>query len=200
MFWGLLLLSHPHPRTHSNAHTHNATCRQGLTYARGKLFESAGLYGESSVRILDRTDARIETKEPMEPNLFAEGMTYCRDTLVQITWKSQRGFLYNVTTLETLSEFKFWTTKNEGWGITWDRCRDELIVTDGSANLHFWDPSTMVETRRIPVTRLDGSPAKNMNEIEYWRGRVLANVWYEDVILVIDPETGVVEKEYGTCF
>lgn len=169
---------------------------QGLTYARGKLFESAGLYGKSSVRILDRDSGQVKRKVSMESKFFAEGITYYKDTLVQITWKSRRGFIYNVTNLEEIDSFYFKTTVNQGWGITWDRCNDELIVTDGSPNLHFWDPISMTEIRRVKVTRMDGKDANEMNEIEYWRGRVLANVWYEDVVLVINPETGAVEKEY----
>ena len=145
---------------------------------------------------MDRDTADVEKKRKVE-RLFAEGMTYYKDTLVQITWKAQRGFIYNITDLREIDTFTYETTNNEGWGITWDRCNDELIVTDGSANLHFWDPDTMKETRRVAVKRMDGSDAEEMNEIEFWRGRVLANVWYEDVILVINPETGVVEKEYG---
>ena len=146
---------------------------------------------------MDSKTASVEKKVSIIPKLFAEGITYYKDTLVQITWKSQLGILYNITTLEETSNFKFKTTLNEGWGITWDRCRDELIVTDGSENLHFWDPRTMKEKRRISVNRMDGSRALEMNEIEFWRGRVLANIWFEDVVLVIDPETGTVEKEYG---
>jgi len=177
------------------SHDQNAFT-QGLTYARGKLFESAGLYGKSTVRILDRSSAEVERKVSMESRFFAEGMTYYKDTLIQITWKSQEGFVYNITDLEEIDTFTFETTKNEGWGITWDRCNDELIVTDGSSNLHFWDPNARKETRRVSVTRIGGRKATKLNEIEFWRGRVLANVWYEDVILVINPETGVVEKEY----
>lgn len=133
----------------------------------------------------------------MDNKLFAEGMTYYKDTLVQITWKSQRGFIYNMTNLETIEEYHFSSTRNEGWGITWDRCKDELIMTDGSHYLHFWDPTNMTEKRKVPVIRQSGEKALELNEIEFWRGRVLANVWYEDVLLVIDPETGTVEKEYG---
>lgn len=169
---------------------------QGLTYARGKLFESAGLYGKSTLRILDPETSTVEKKVPIQTRLFAEGLTYYKDTLVQITWKSQQGFIYNITDLAEIGNFTFETTLNEGWGITWDRCKDEFIVTDGSQNLHFWDPDTMKEKRRVSVKRMDGSDALEMNEIEFWRGRVLANIWYEDVILVIDPETGIVEKEY----
>jgi glutaminyl-peptide cyclotransferase len=171
--------------------------RQGLTYARGQLFESTGLYGKSTVRILDPDTVDVLKTVPMVDSLFGEGMTYYKDTLVQITWKSKKGFIYNMTTLETINQFQFSSTNNEGWGITWDRCKDELIVTDGSQYLHFWDPTTMSEKRKIPVFRHDGTKALELNEIEFWRGRVLANVWYEDVLLVIDPETGKVEKEYG---
>jgi glutamine cyclotransferase len=146
---------------------------------------------------VDKDNANVMKKVNMDKKYFAEGLTYYKDTLVQITWKSKQGFVYNITNLEEISNFTFTTTVNQGWGITWDRCKDELIVTDGSENIHFWDPQTMKEKRRISVKRLDSTLAKEMNEIEFWRGRILANVWYEDVMLVINPETGVVEKEYG---
>lgn len=134
----------------------------------------------------------------MESALFGEGMTWIPgNKLVQITWKSQRGFIYDAESLDLIKEFKFSSTRKEGWGITWDACKNELIETDGSEFLHFWDPETMREKRKIAVNRLNGKPAKEMNEIEFWRGRVLANIWYEDVLLVINPETGIVEKEYG---
>ncbi|KAG7346779.1 glutaminyl-tRNA synthetase [Nitzschia inconspicua] len=180
---------------HQMQHDHKAFT-QGLTYARGQLFESTGLYGQSTIRILDPDTANVLKTVPMDNRLFGEGMAYYKDTLVQITWKSQKGFIYNMTTLETIHEYQFASTRNEGWGITWDRCKDELIITDGSEFLHFWDPNTMTEKRKVSVTRQNGKKALEMNEIEFWRGRVLANVWYEDVLLVIDPETGTVEKEY----
>ena len=82
--------------------------------------------------------------------------------------------------------------------MTYDPKKHELIESDGSQFLHFWDPDTMVEKRKVSVTRLDGSDANNINELEYWRGRVLANIWYTDILLVIHPESGIVEKEYGT--
>ncbi len=168
-----------------------------MTYARGHLFESTGRYGKSTVRILDPDTIDVIKKAAMENKFFGEGMTYYKDQLVQITWKSRSGFIYNMTTLEAIDEFQFSSTRNEGWGITWDRCKDELIMTDGSHYLHFWDPVTMEEKRKVSVRRQNGMEALELNEIEFWRGRVLANVWYEDVLLVIHPETGQVEKEYG---
>jgi len=162
------------------------------------LYESTGLYGESKVRKLDPSSSKGEVlqSENIDPKLFGEGMTYWDKKLVQITWKSKRGFIYDAETLEMIQEFNFQTTQNEGWGITWDWCRDEFVVTDGSPYLHFWDTKTITEKRRIKAHRLSGDPAENLNEIEFWRGRILANVWFEDVLLVINPETGETEKEY----
>jgi glutamine cyclotransferase len=131
----------------------------------------------------------------MKSTLFGEGMTWMEgNKLVQITWKSQQGFIYDANTLDQIDEFTFDTTKKQGWGITWDACKGELIVTDGSEFLHFWDPETMAERRKVPVTRIDGKQARELNEIELCRGRFLANVWYADVLLVIHPATGKVEK------
>lgn len=176
-----------------------STCRQGLTYYNGHLWESTGLRGHSSVRILDPETIEVVKKIDMDATLFGEGITWMEgNKLVQITWKSKRGFIYDADTLEQIDEFTYETTNKEGWGITWDPCKKELIVTDGTKYLHFWNPDTMKQKRKIEVTRMDGNAAKKLNEIEFWRGRVLANVWYEDVLLVIDPETGKVEKEYGT--
>ena len=88
--------------------------RQGLTYANGVLYESAGLYGQSTVRILDPDTAKVKKTVDMDPKLFAEGMAYINDELVQITWKSHRGFVYDPETLDIKREFKFFSTKNEG--------------------------------------------------------------------------------------
>lgn len=157
------------------------------------------MYGKSSVRILDPETIDVVKSVNMANEFFGEGLAHKDGLLYQITWKSNRGFVYNATTLDIVKEFKFHTTRNEGWGITWDPCQNEFVVTDGSPNLHFWEPRTLTETRTVQVRRLNGDPARNMNEIEWYRGRILANVWFEDVLLVINPETGIVEKEYGKC-
>jgi glutamine cyclotransferase len=187
-------------------HDH-ASFTQGLTFANGKLYESAGLYGKSTIRILDPETGVPTQVVPMDSKYFAEGMTFYDDKLVQIVWKKAIGFVYDANDLTAKpTEYTYSTIKNnEGWGITYDDDRHELIVTDGSPNLMFWDPDCWKsghcegkpEKPSVPVTRLDGTPAKELNEIEYWRGRVLANVWFSDVLLVIHPETGMVEKEYG---
>lgn len=154
--------------------------------------------GKSDLRELDPSTGRVETKYPIQPKFFGEGLTAVDNHLIQLTWKSKKGFTYDMDDLtKDPVEFEFSTTRNQGWGLTYDPVNDELIESDGSANLHFWDPKTMKQTRRVDVTRLDGTPASQINELEFWRGRVLANIWYKDIIIVINPLTGVVEKEYG---
>ena len=174
---------------------------EGLCFADGKLYESVGLWKQSALLVLDpKTGATLE-RFPMESKYFAEGLTYVNGKLIQLTYKFREGFIYDANNLAaTPTKFRFNCTTNEGWGLTYDPNKHELIESDGSEFLHFWDPETMVQKRKVPVERLDGSVANNINELEFWRGRVLANIWYTDIILVIHPETGIVEKEYGKLF
>jgi glutamine cyclotransferase len=175
-----------------------ASFTEGLCYANGKLYESIGLWHESAILVLDPKTGETLERYPMDPKYFGEGLTYVNGTLIQLTYKRQDGFIYDVSNLtRTPKTFKFHCTTNEGWGLTYDPNKHELIESDGSEFLHFWDPETLKEKRKISVTRLDGNVANNINELEYWRGRVLANIWYTDILLVINPETGTVEKEYG---
>lgn len=134
----------------------------------------------------------------MGQQYFGEGLTYVDGRLIQLTYKARTGFVYHISDPGTvIGNFSYSSTTNEGWGLTYNPDKHELIESDGSASLHFWDPDTFQEIRRLPVTRLNGVPATRMNELEYWRGRVLANVWFQDILLVINPDTGAVEKEYG---
>lgn len=175
---------------------------QGLTYSRitDSLFESNGLYGSSSVCKLDPATGENIKCVGMDQNYFAEGLqVYGKagsERLVQITWKEKTGFIYDASTLELLETFTFSSTRNEGWGICHDDERNEFIMSDGSENLHFLNMTSMKEIRRVPIVRKNGQRARNLNELEYVNGRILANVWYEDVILVINPKTGLCESEY----
>lgn len=177
---------------------------QGLTYSKSSdiLFESNGLYHKSNICRLDPYTGESLLCKDIESHLFAEGMQVYGhgydEKLIQITWKSQNGFIYNATTLDRLDEFHFETTKNEGWGICLDEINSEFIVSDGSNVLHFWDVESLNQTRTVQVRRKDDTPAKNLNELEFYKGKVLANVWYEDVLLIIDPISGECESEYGT--
>lgn len=152
------------------------------------------------VRAVEHTTGHISAAVDLPSQYFGEGMTFHQGKLIQLTWKSATGFVYDANNLAIPPiSFQYETTKNnEGWGITWYPDRDEFIVSDGSSNLVFWDSSTYEIHRIVPVTRQNGAPATRLNELEYWRGRVLANVYYEKVLLVINPESGTVEKEYGT--
>jgi glutamine cyclotransferase len=182
---------------------------QGLTYFDGLLFESTGIYGESTIRTLDPNTGAVISSHALDAQYFAEGLVYmpfANNQLIQLTWQSKTGFVYDRDSLlaqtsnspaNPESLFGYTTTTGEGWGITYSDETNELIVSDGSSFLHFWDPLTLQETHKVEVIRQAGDPASKINELEFWRGRVLANVWLTDIILVIHPETGVVEKEYG---
>jgi len=177
---------------------------QGLTYSKHSniLFESFGLYGQSGLCQLDPITGMSTKCVNVDRKYFAEGMQVYMDKhgneekLIQITWKEQMGFIYNAKTLEHLESFEFTTKRNEGWGICLDEENHEFVVSDGSEYLHFWDVDSLAEKRRVKVQRMNGEPAYKMNELEFVHGKVLANVWYEDVILVIDPVTGKCESEY----
>lgn len=175
---------------------------QGLTYSRSSnmLFESNGLFGRSTVCKLNPDTGETILCKDMDKRFFAEGMQVYGDPghekLIQITWKSRVGFIYSAETLEVMSNFTFSTQRNEGWGICYDAINHEFIVSDGSEYLHFWDADSLEEKRRVSVIRQNGQRAVNMNELEFVDGKVLANVWYEDVILVIDPISGKCQSEY----
>jgi glutamine cyclotransferase len=164
------------------------------------MFESTGRRGQSTVRIVDPETGNVSSLYHLPDEYFGEGMTFYKGELFQLTWTSATGFVYDPSnlTLSPLRSFQYETTKNnEGWGITVYEEKDEFIVTDGSNHLIFWDTTSFEILRTVPVYRMDGRSAVQLNELEYWRGRVLANVFQEDVLLVIHPDTGVVEKEYG---
>lgn len=177
---------------------------QGLTYSQSSdtLFESVGEYGKSMICKLNATTGATIKCNDMEPKYFAEGMQVYGESgeekLIQLTWKSKTGFIYDASTLDLIRTFQFKTTKNQGWGICFDESKNEFIVSDGSEYLHFWDAETLEEKRKLQVVRQGKrGPATNLNELEFMNGKILSNVWYEDVLLVIDPETGRCEMEYG---
>lgn len=185
-----------HDRTHFT---------QGLTYSKHSdiLFQSNGLKGKSSVCRLNATTGSSISCVDMEKQYFGEGIQVYgkpgEEKLIQITWTSHEGFIYDSETLDVIRKFTFSTTKNEGWGICYDEANNIFIVSDGSHYLHFWDGDTLEQKQRVAVTRMNGGQANKINELEFVNGKVLANIWYEDVIIVIDPLTGTVESEYGEC-
>lgn len=160
---------------------------QGLFFSDGRLFESTGQHGQSVVREVDLVTGRVQRQVGLPVRYFGEGATAWKNTIVSLTWTHGRGFRWNRDTLRKLGEFSY---PGEGWGLTQDG--RHLIMSDGTAALRFLDPETFAETHRVEVT-WQGRPVRQLNELEYVRGEVLANIWHSDVIARIDPASGVVK-------
>lgn len=157
---------------------------QGLVFDAGYVYEGTGLHGRSSVRQVELTTGRVVQMHHLDSQWFGEGITIMGDRLFQLTWKARRGFVYDKRTLQRLREFTYST---EGWGITHDGSR--LILSDGTATLYFLDPDTFADVGRIRVYDHRG-PVDRLNELEYIRGEVYANIWQSDRIARIDPRSG----------
>lgn len=157
---------------------------QGLVYVDGHLYESTGIKGQSSLREEDLDTGRILRLQLVSDQYFAEGLTDWKDKLIQLTWQSHIGFVYDRATFRLLRTFSY---TGEGWGLTHDA--KSLILSDGTATLRFFDPETFKETRRITVTD-HGKPVTYLNELEYVHGEIYANVWHTDRIARIGPATG----------
>jgi glutamine cyclotransferase len=168
-----------------NVYPHDADAyTQGLLFRDGYLYESAGRYGLSSLRRVDLQTGAVQQSLSMDSAYFAEGLTDWGDELVQLTWRSNVGFVYDRETFELRREFPY---AGEGWGLA--RTDDELIMSDGTADLRFLDPETLLENRRLRV--VDGARAvAGLNELEFVGGQILANIWQTDEIVRIDPRTG----------
>jgi glutaminyl-peptide cyclotransferase len=161
---------------------------QGLIYLDGYLYESTGLEGHSTLRKVNLQTGEVLQRYDLPPDIFAEGLTNWKDTLVQLTWKKGKGFVYDRATFRQLRTFPY---TGEGWGLTQDGAH--LIESDGSSSLRFWDPRTFQEVKRIVVK--DGRvEVHNLNELEYIHGQIYANVWQTDLIAVISPESGQVTR------
>ena len=159
---------------------------QGLIYVDGYLYESTGLNGRSSLRMTDLTTGKVLQKQPVASQYFAEGMTNFAGKLYQLTWQNGKAFVYDRFSFKLLREH---TYTGEGWGLTNDGKR--LILSDGTAQLRFIDPQTFAVTSKITVTD-QGRPVERLNELEYVRGEILANVWQTELIARISPTTGKV--------
>ncbi|MHB9097209.1 MAG: glutaminyl-peptide cyclotransferase [Syntrophales bacterium] len=170
-----VIRSHPHDR---QAFT------QGLIYSDGFLYEGTGLHGSSSLRKVELASGRVLKEIRLTPFYFGEGITAFGDRIVQVTWLSRVGFVYDKKTFRLLRKF---TYPHEGWGITHDGKR--LIMSDGTAMLHLLDPTDFHETAAISVFDERG-PVAGLNELEYVRGAIYANIWPTNLIVVIDPGTG----------
>jgi glutamine cyclotransferase len=169
--------TYPHDR---NAYT------QGLIFEEGILYEGTGRWGRSTLRKVELGTGNVLQLYSLPDQFFGEGVTVFGDKIFQLTWKSHLGFVYDKESFELLQEFEYPT---EGWGITHDG--ERLIMSDGTSTLHFLEPETLEEIGQIDVHDNDG-PVIRLNELEYIRGEIYANVWQTDRIARIDPGTGQV--------
>jgi glutaminyl-peptide cyclotransferase len=161
---------------------------QGLVWHDDGFYESTGLLGRSTLRRVEWPSGRVVRQVPLPPDVFGEGLARVGSRLVQLTWRSGRGFVYDLATFRLLREFRY---EGEGWGLTHDG--KSLILSDGSDVLTYLDPQRLVSTRRLAVT-WNGRPVHRLNELEFVDGEVWANVWYTDFIVRIDPASGRVSS------
>jgi glutamine cyclotransferase len=157
---------------------------QGLEFSDGRLFESTGLYGHSSLREVELATGVVRRRHVVSRDHFAEGLTVFRGRIYQLTYQTHRCFVYDAATFAPVTEFDL---PGEGWGLTHDD--RALILSDGSDTLRFLDPTDFHLLRRVPV-RDRGAPVAMLNELELVDGALYANVWQTDRIVRIDPATG----------
>lgn len=167
-----------------NVYPHNETAfTQGLIFEDGIIYESTGRYGQSTLRRVELETGNIIQLHALPDQFFGEGITIFGDKIIQLTWQSEKGFVYDKNSFDLLQEFTYPT---EGWGITHDGSR--LIMSDGTATLYFLDPETFQKIGQVAV--YDEEPVARLNELEYIHGEVYANIWMEEKIAIINPQTG----------
>lgn len=182
--YGLRVKAHyPHDR---------AAFTQGFEYKNGYFYESTGLRGHSSLRKVNILDGNVEQKyEFKDKNLFGEGITLHKDHhIFMLTWRAGRGFIFDQKNLTLIRE---WRYKGQGWGLAMDDEKDEVYMSDGTAQLRVLEPEQMSFKRWVDVT-LDGVPVKYINELEWVCGELWANIWQKKLIYRIDPVTGNVKS------
>lgn len=170
-----------------HSYPHDPTAfTEGLFYLDGFLYESTGLEQHSSIRKVRLETGEVVQKHDVRKPYFGEGIVNWKRRLVSLTWKSHLGFVYDLATFKEQREFHY---EGEGWALTQDG--KQIIMSDGTPELRFLNPDTLLETRRLTVT-LEGKPVRYVNELEWVKGEIYANVWQTDWILRIDPHTGEV--------
>ena len=180
-----IVKSYPHD---SNSFT------QGLVFHDGSLYESSGEYGESSLRKVDLLTGKVQQKHDIPSEFFGEGMTVFNGKAYQITWRERTAFVYNLADFKLERELRY---AGEGWGLTHDGAN--LIMSDGTHVIRFVNPENFQTVRTIVVKRENGQPLMNLNELEYVKGEIWANIWHSEKpetlgkpnrIARIDPATG----------
>jgi glutamine cyclotransferase len=159
---------------------------QGLEIVAGKLYLSTGKYGRSALLMFDFESGELEKGTRAHPRMFAEGLTVLGTRVYQLTWKERAGLVYDQASLEAIDWFRL---RGEGWGLTNDG--QHLIYSDGSHQLHYLSPTSYEIMKSIDVLE-NGKPVSRLNELEWIDGKIWANVWQTDRIVIIDPDSGAV--------
>lgn len=183
-----------------NSYTHDTKAfTQGLELENGTLYESTGAGAGliSSIRRVDLKSGNVLQKKEFvgksanNEDYFGEGMTIVGNKIIMLTWLNNEGMVLNKSTFDKVSFFNY-QSSNQGWGLCYDGSR--LIKSDGSNKLYFLDPNTYQETGFVSVYNADG-PQDALNELEYIDGKVYANIYQKDIIVIIDPKTGAIEGQ-----
>lgn len=164
---------------------HDPTCyTQGLVIDEGIFYESCGLYGQSSLRLVDPATGTVQAETELDASFFAEGLALLEGKLYQLTWRENTGFVYDASTFEQLRAFNYQT---EGWGLTTDG--SALILSDGTNTLYWLDPGTMQIVRQVNVS-YQGQSVEYLNELEFINGLIFANIYLTDTIVAVNPDDG----------
>jgi glutamine cyclotransferase len=175
-----------HKVVNSYPHDPDAYC-QGLIFHDGFLYEGTGGNGRSSLRKVELETGRVVQQRNLERRFFGEGIAAWKDHIYQLTWRSQFSLVYELESFREIGRFPY---RGEGWGLTHDGTH--LIMSDGTSTLRFLEPETFRVVRQLTVR--DGRKrVRRLNELEYVEGQILANIWYQDRIAMIAPQTGIVE-------
>ncbi len=180
------------PKTYTftvvNTYPHNTSAfTEGLAFADSVLYESTGLNGASSINQVDLITGTILKRVNLAEQYFGEGIAIVNDSVIQLTWQSGIGFIYDKNTLTLKGNFSF---VGEGWGLTYDG--NNLIMSNGSSTLTFLDPASFQPTGTVNVVD-DNTSLTNLNELEYVNGDIYANIWMQQKIAIINPQTGQVK-------
>ncbi|PLW69012.1 glutaminyl-peptide cyclotransferase [Pseudohalioglobus lutimaris] len=159
---------------------------QGLEIRAGKLYVSSGNYGQSRLMRYDFATGEVEKSQNLNPRLFAEGLTLFGEHIYQLTWRERMMLVFDRDSMQPIEWFPL---SGEGWGLTNDG--KQLIYSDGSERIHFMDAKARTVTRSITVTE-NGRPVRKLNELEWIDGKLWANIWQQDRIVIIDPDSGEV--------
>jgi glutaminyl-peptide cyclotransferase len=168
-----------------NTYPHDAHAfTEGLFYLNGFLYESTGLEHQSSIRKVELESGKVIQQFDVPGDYFGEGIVNWGPRLISLTWRSHVGFVHDLASFRVQGQFSY---TGEGWGLTQDGRR--IIMSDGTAELRFIDPRTLKETGKISAN-IDGRPVRNLNELEWVKGEIYANVWQTNWIVRINPDNG----------